>query len=228
MAPRTAIFDIDGTLVDSTVVHALCWHNALRTHDHFVPMAVVHRAVGMGSSELLDHLLGDDRDRDEDDSLSGAHRILYRQHWERLLPMPGAVDLLRACAGRGSRVVLASSAQPDELTMLRHVLDVDDILHAVTGAGDVDAAKPAADLIQVALEKADAQPADAVFLGDAVWDAIAAEKAGVAFVGVSCGAASAAELREAGALEVWDDPAELLENLDRSQLGAQASDGSAG
>ena len=219
MAPLTTLFDLDGTLVDTTVVHALCWHDALRAHDQRVPMAVVHRAIGMGSSELLEHLLGDDRDRDQDDAISGAHRILYRQHWERLLPLPGAVDLVRACADRGARVVLASSAQPDELAMLRRILDVEGVLHAVTGAADVDAAKPAADLIHVALEKAAAEPADAVFVGDAVWDAIAAEKAGVRFVGVACGAASAAELQEAGALEVWDDPADLLRNLDRSRLG---------
>lgn len=220
MAPLTTLFDIDGTLVDTTVVHALCWHDALRAHDQVVPMAVVHRAVGMGSSELLGHLLGEDRDRDEDDAISSAHRVLYRQYWERVLPLPGAVELVRACAGRAARVVLASSAQPDELAMLRNALDVEDVLHAVTGAADVQAAKPAADLIRVALEKADAEPADAVFVGDAVWDAVAAEKAGVRFVGVSCGAASAAELREAGALEVWQHPTDLLTNLDRSQLGA--------
>lgn len=226
-AGLTTLFDIDGTLVDTTVVHAQCWHDALRTHEHIVPMAVVHRAIGMGSAELLDHLLGDDRDRDQDDAMSSAHRVLYRQHWERLLPLPRAVDLVRACAGRGARVVLASSAQPDELAMLRNVLGVEDVLHAVTGAADVDAAKPAADLIHVALEKADTEPADAVFVGDAVWDAIAAKKAGVGFVGVSCGAASAAELWEAGALEVWDDPADLLTNLDRSRLGATTSPGTA-
>lgn len=226
-APLTTLFDIDGTLVDTTVVHATCWHDALRAHEHVVPMAVVHRAIGMGSSELLDHLLGSDRDRDQDDAISSAHRILYRQYWERLLPLPRAVGLVRACAGSGARVVLASSAQPDELSMLRDILDVEDVLHAVTGSEDVDAAKPAADLIHVALEKADAAPADAVFVGDAVWDAIAAERAGVGFVGVSCGAASAAELREAGALEVWDDPADLLTNLDRSRVGAASSRSSA-
>lgn len=226
VAPLTTLFDVDGTLVDTTIVHALCWHDALRAHDHIVPMAAVHRVIGMGSSELLDHLLGDDRDHDQDDAISSAHRILYRQHWERLLPLPRAVDLVRACAARGARVVLASSAQPDELAMLRNLLDVEDVLHAVTGAEDVDAAKPAADLIHVALEKAAAEPSSAVFVGDAIWDAIAAEKAGVGFVGVSCGAASAAELREAGALEVWDDPADLLANLDRSQLGGKTSRGS--
>ena len=221
--PTATLFDVDGTLVDTTVVHALCWHDALRANDHIVPMAQVHRAIGMGSSELLDHLLGKRRDPDQDEVISTAHRVLYRQHWERLLPFPGAVELIRSCARRGQRIVLASSAKPDELDMLRTSLDVEDVIHGATCSDDVDAAKPADDLIQVALEKADADPDDAVFVGDAVWDGIAAGKAGVRFIGVSCGAASEPELREAGAVEVWADPAELLANLEQSLLGSRAN-----
>ena len=84
---------------------------------------------------------------------------------------------LRACHDQGLRVVLASSADPDELEVLRAALDVDQAIDAATSAGDVEASKPAPDLVQVALDQADADPAETVFIGDTVWDVRAAESA---------------------------------------------------
>ena len=59
-----------------------------------------------------------------------------------------------------------------------------------------------------------------MFVGDAVWDGHAAQRAGVTFIGLTCGGTPAGDLREAGAVEVWRDPADLLDNLDKSALGA--------
>src|SRR5690349_20255644 len=99
------LFDVDGTLVDTTYLHAVSWWEALRQYDRDVPMAVVHRAIGMGSDKLLDHLLGTERDKDADDDLRTAHDVLYGAWWERLRPLPGATELLRAVAARGPAVV---------------------------------------------------------------------------------------------------------------------------
>lgn len=206
------LFDVDGTLVDTTYVHTLCWHDALRSYDHVVPMAVIHRAIGMGSEKILDHLLGDTRDREQDDAISSAHKTLYRQHWERLTALPRAADLLRACAAAGLRVVLASSADERELAALRAVLDADDAIAAATNADDVDHTKPDPDLLQVALDKGDLSARDVVFVGDAVWDAAAAAALAIPFIGLSCGGTSAAELRAAGAVAVYRDPGDLLDH----------------
>ncbi|MFD0822605.1 HAD family hydrolase, partial [Micromonospora zhanjiangensis] len=108
--PAGVLFDIDGTLIDSTYLHTVSWWEAFRQADHDVPMARIHRAIGMGSDKLLDDLLGPDRDRDGDQKLRDGHDSLYAAYWERLRPLPGAADLLRACAARGLRVVLATSA----------------------------------------------------------------------------------------------------------------------
>src|SRR5690348_9562838 len=107
--PAGVLFDDVGTLVDTSYLHTVTWGEACRQHGHDVPMAKIHRAIGMGSDKLLDAILDADRDRDADGELNSAHLALVATYWERLRPMPGAADLLRAVAGRGLKVVLASS-----------------------------------------------------------------------------------------------------------------------
>ncbi|MER7583734.1 HAD family hydrolase [Kitasatospora sp. NPDC097691] len=213
-----ALFDVDGTLLDTSYFHALAWWEALRQYDRTVPAARVHRAIGMGADQLLDHLLGHDRDRDADEAITGAHAALYAARWPAITALPGAADLLRACAGRGRRIVLASSASERELTVLRRVLDADDVIAAATTADDVAATKPAPDLVRAALDRAGAEPRDTVFVGDTVWDVVAAGRAGIPCVAVESGGFSAQELLGAGAAEVHRDTAELLADLDRSLL----------
>jgi HAD superfamily hydrolase (TIGR01509 family) len=212
------LFDVDGTLVDTTFLHAVCWAEALRQHGHVVTMADVHHSIGMGSEELLSRLLGHRHDRDQDDELKAAHLTLYQQHWGRLTPLPGAGDLLRHCARRGLAVVLASSASSGELNALRSALDADDAIDKATSSSDAEAGKPAPDIIQAALESSGLSASSAVFVGDAVWDAKAAAQVGIRFVGVTCGGTPATDLRKAGAVEVWRDPADLLEHFGDSVL----------
>jgi HAD superfamily hydrolase (TIGR01509 family) len=216
---RGVLFDVDGTLVDTNYLHTVAWWEALRQGGYTVPMARIHRAIGMGSDKLLDHLLDPARDREQDDTLRAAHLTLYTTYWERLRPLPGAADLLRACAVRGLRVVLASSASKKELGVLRRTLDADEIIHTATSKDDVEASKPDPDIIAVALREAGLSADRALMVGDSVWDVIAAERAGITCVGVTCGGTSAAELREAGAVETYDDPAALCENLEHSAIG---------
>jgi phosphoglycolate phosphatase-like HAD superfamily hydrolase len=67
-------------------------------------------------------------------------------------------------------VVLATSAAPDELELLRSVLRIDDAVAEITAAQDVEAAKPEPDLIDVALQQAGVSADRAVYVGDTVWD----------------------------------------------------------
>jgi HAD superfamily hydrolase (TIGR01509 family) len=215
---RGVLFDVDGTLVDTNYLHAVTWWEALRQVDRDVPAVRIHRAIGMGSDKLLDHLLGADRDSELSDRVTAAHLSLYATYWDRLRPLPGARDLLRTCAARGWRVVLASSASRDELTALRRALDADDVIHAATSASDADASKPEPDILEKAVEAGGMSADRAVLVGDSVWDVIAARRAGIPCVGLLCGGTSAAELREAGAVEIYDDPAALCSKLDKSVL----------
>lgn len=216
--PETVLFDVDGTLVDTTYLHAVTWWEVLRAHGYTVPMARIHRAVGMGSDKLLDHLLPSGRDRGGDDVLADGHLAAYRRYWPLLRPLPGAAALLRACTERGLRVVLASSASAEELQALRQALDADDAVTVATSSSDAEGSKPEPDILDAALS-ATGRPAEtAVFVGDAVWDVEAAARLDIPCIGLACGGTSAAELREAGAVAVYEDPAHLLRELDTSAL----------
>src|SRR4051794_7983394 len=210
-ASLTAVlFDVDGTLVDSNYLHAVSWWEAFAQAGHDVPMASIHRSIGKGSDQLLDALLPGDRDRDADEGIRTAHSALYSTYWSRLRPFAGAAALLRACRQRGLRVVLASSADEREFAVLREALDAEDAIDDATSSGDVDRTKPAPDLVEVALDKAGVGAEQAVFVGDTVWDVEACQKAGVGCIGLLSGGISRAELLDAGAVQVFENPTDLL------------------
>lgn len=215
---KAVLIDVDGTLVDTTYLHTVAWWQALIEYGHTVPMSTVHRAIGMGADMMLDHLLGPDHDKTDDEAIADAHSALAAVHWSTLRATNGAAELLRVCKARGLTVVLASSAQGRELAALRTAIDADDAVTGATSADDAARSKPAPDIVGAALETAGVRPEEAVFVGDAVWDAYAAAKAGVACIGVSCGGTSRAELIEAGMAEVYEDPADLVAHLDSSLL----------
>jgi HAD superfamily hydrolase (TIGR01509 family) len=217
MSPkRAAIFDVDGTLVDTNHLHVVTWWEAFRQAGHQVPMRDVHRAVGLSGGDLLDHLLGDgdDRDPDEDEQLTAAHHALYATYFERLPALDSAGDLLRALAGRGWTIVLATSASGAELAALRRAIDADDVILGAASADDVSDGKPAPDPVRQARELAGVPSERAVFVGDTVWDMKAAVRDGVLPVAVLSGGIPRADLEAAGAHAVYRDAADLLAHLD--------------
>ncbi|MBN3932251.1 HAD family hydrolase [Streptomyces verrucosisporus] len=222
---RAVLFDVDGTLVDTTYLHTVAWWEALRQAGRRVPMSVIHRTIGMGSDQLLARFLGEDREPGEAAAVSAAHHTLYAEYWPRLAPLDKAAELLRACADRGWTVVLASSARGDELEAMRRAVGADDAVTAATSSDDVEASKPAPDLVRSALDHARVAPDRAVFVGDTVWDVAACERAGVPCVGVLSGGITRRELEEAGAAEVYENPADLLAHLDASLLARRSREG---
>ncbi|MBV9380154.1 MAG: HAD family hydrolase [Streptosporangiaceae bacterium] len=209
-AVTAVLFDVDGSLVDSNYLHVVTWWEAFSQAGHHVPMARIHRAIGMGSDQLLDGLLPADRDKGADDAIRAAHGALYSTYWTRLRPLPGAAGLLRACKRHGLRVVLASSADEREFRVLRAALDAEDAVDAATSSADAERSKPAPDIVQVALDKAKVPPGEAVFVGDSVWDVQACQKAGVPCIGLLSGGTGHDELAGAGAVRVFTGPDDLL------------------
>ncbi|MCT4353992.1 HAD family hydrolase [Streptomyces sp. Je 1-79] len=213
---RAALFDVDGTLADTNHLHVTAWWEAFRQAGHDVPMHAIHRAIGLGGDDLVAHLLGDDRDREQDSALGAAHKTLYGTYFDRLPAMDSAGALLKAVAGRGWTVVLVTSAGGGELAALRRAIDADEAIAATASSDDVQEGKPAPEPVHHALELAGVPARRAVMVGDTVWDMKAGARAGVDCVAVLCGGIPAADLREAGASEVYADPADLLARLDDS------------
>jgi len=216
------LFDVDGTLVDSNYLHVYAWQRAFDDEGISVAAWQLHRCIGMDGSKLVG-TLSHDAPSEVQARLSDAHSRYYRDVSPLLTPLPGARDLLRRVADLGLQVVLASSAPDDELDTLRKVLSCDDVIAETTSSHDVDTAKPDPGIVQVAMDRAGATPEQAVFVGDAVWDAHAAAAAGLPCIGLLSGGISEAELRAAGASPIFSDPQDLLDHLDSTRIAALAT-----
>jgi HAD superfamily hydrolase (TIGR01509 family) len=182
-------------------------------------MASIHHFVGMGGDRLVDSLLPPDRDREADREVMASHGALYASHWPALRAFVGARDLLARCHDDGLAVALASSARKKDLQVMKDILCADPFIDGATSANDAKNSKPSPDILVAALEAIGVEARNAVFVGDAVWDMKAAAALGIPSVGVTCGGINAAELREAGAVEVYEGPRDLLENLGSSAIG---------
>src|SRR3954451_9536918 len=212
--PPAAILDIDGTLVDTNFHHAIAWFRAFHQHDIVLPIWRIHRHIGMGADKRIGALCGDDTEEQKGDDIRAAEKVLYSELIGEVEPLKGARELIADLKGRGHPVVLASSAKEDEVDHYLDLLDARDLADDWTTSADVDATQPAPDLVKVAVEDADTD--DAVMVGDTTWDVEAAGRAGIPSVTVRTGGFSAAELRDAGAVAVFDSIEELSEALDET------------
>jgi HAD superfamily hydrolase (TIGR01549 family) len=213
MTVSAVLFDVDGTLVDSNYLHVDAWQRALAELGSPTDAWRIHRAIGQDSERLVRSVAGG-HDDDWVARVTDLHSRYYRELAPRLRAFDGAAELLRAISGRGIRVVLATSAPGDELELLLDAIGAPDALTATTNADDVEQAKPDPGILEVALDRAGVGPSDAVMVGDAVWDLTAAARAHIRSIGVRSGGVGPAELFDAGASVVFDDPADLLAHLD--------------
>ncbi len=211
------LFDMDGTLVDSNYLHAHAWRRAFTAENLSVETWRIHRSIGMDGATLVS-TLSDGAADDVQTRLKDRHDVFFRETTGLLAPLPGARELLHRIAGLGLQVVLASSAPEDELAITREVLDCDDVLSAVTSSRDVDTAKPDPGILRVALDRAGVSAQNAVFVGDAVWDAQAARRIDLPCIGLRSGGIADSELVTAGAQAIFDNPQDLLAHLDTTPI----------
>jgi HAD superfamily hydrolase (TIGR01509 family) len=217
--PLIAVLDIDGTLVDSNYQHALAWYRALRSLGETFPVWRLHRLIGMGGDQLVAAIGGDELEERLGDEARKRQKEQVDPLIAEMAPLPGARDLLLAIKERGHTLVLASSGQPDHVDAFLDLLDARELADAWTTSGDVEASKPAPDLLQVARKKLGASAdTPSVMIGDSVWDIEAAKNAGMPAIAVRSGGFGDDELRDAGAISIYDTPADLLAALDDSPL----------
>jgi HAD superfamily hydrolase (TIGR01509 family) len=208
---RAALVDVDGTLVDSNYHHAMAWSRALRDHGEPCELAMIHRSIGMGSEEMLDRLMG---------RFDEAIVKSWRAHFDAFLPdvvaFDDAAELLHALHARGLEVVIATSSPEELLRELLGRVGADPWIDAVVTAADVEDAKPHPDIFEAAADKAGVPRSHVLALGDSRWDIEGARRAGISCVALECGGTGRLELEAAGAVAVFRDPADLLEQLERS------------
>jgi HAD superfamily hydrolase (TIGR01549 family) len=212
-----AILDIDGTLVDSNYFHTIAWFRAMREHDYTLPMWRIHRAIGMGSDQLIAALLGDEAEERDGDAIRGVEKERYFELIDEVRPLEGSRELIEDLKRTDHRVVLASSAKPEEVEHYLDLLGARELADAWTTSGDVEHTKPAPDLVNSALEKIGGGPA--VMVGDSVYDCEAAGNAGVETIAVLTGGFSDSELLKSGARIVFASIVELREGLSWTPLG---------
>jgi HAD superfamily hydrolase (TIGR01509 family) len=215
---QTAILDIDGTLVDTNYQHAVAWYRAFRQNDVVLPVWRIHRHIGMGGDQVIAALTDEKTEEAKGDDIRGAEKALYLAMIEEVEPLEGARDLIERLKDAGKTVVMASSAKDDEVEHYLDLLDARELADDWTTSADVEATKPEPDLVKAALDKAGAEPDDAVMLGDTPWDCEAARRAGVETVALMTGGFSEQELGDAGAAAVFESLPELLERIEETPL----------
>jgi HAD superfamily hydrolase (TIGR01509 family) len=214
-ATRPAVlFDLDGTLLDTNWFHTVSWWEALREAGEDIAMARIHPLIGMGSDQLLTELLGEERE-----GLSDLHSKYYTPYKKELHAFPRAAELLAAVARRGAQVVLATSSKEEDLGELLDALGAEEgVIGEIVHGDMVGSSKPAPDIFAVALERLKLDPEQCMVVGDTRWDIEAAAKCGLDVVSVLTGGWTRKDLTDVGAVAVYEDVAELLEELDDSPL----------
>jgi HAD superfamily hydrolase (TIGR01509 family) len=217
--PAAVLFDVDGTLVDSVDLHAEAWQRALLEFGRKVPYDEVRRQIGKGGDQLMPAFLSEEEVEARGEALDAFRADLFeREYRARAKPFPGARDLVARVRADGRAVALASSGKEDDVAFYRKLVGLDGLLDAATTSADAERSKPHPDIFEAALARTGKPALDAIAVGDSPWDALAAKRAGIRTIGVLCGGFAEADLRDAGCIAVFRDPADLLARYDESPL----------
>ena len=217
--PKAAIFDLDGTLLDSVDLHALAWHEAMVKFGHDVSIERARSQIGKGGDKLIPEFLSEDAQRDHGKELEEWRGKRFKSEYLPLVrPFSAVPELLRRVRDAGLRVAIGSSAKKDELEKYLDIARIADLVDVKTSSEDAGESKPAPDIFEIVLKKLGLEGSDAVTIGDSPYDAEAAGKAKIATIGVLCGGFTEGALRRAGCADVYPGPAALFARFGGSLL----------
>jgi HAD superfamily hydrolase (TIGR01509 family) len=227
---KAVIFDVDGTLVDSNDLHVEAWREAFRCYGKELGFEELHGQMGKGGDQLMPVFCTEEELERFGEELEGRRVELFkRDYLPRVRPFPRVRELFERIKSEGLQIALASSAKEEELERHKQSMGVEDLLEAATSADDAERSKPHPDIFQAALAGLrGVAPAEAVVVGDTPYDVQAASKAGVRTVGLLSGGFPEEALREAGAVAVYRDVSDLLDNYDESPLARGAAEAARG
>lgn len=216
-SPVAFLFDLDGTLVDSVYNHVRAWHVALREQGLDLSVWRIHRKIGMSGglfTAQLQRELGRSIDEDSQTRLRDRHAELFRELSEDVPPLPGAVDLLKELTKQRLAWAIATSGRMRTAEMNLRSLEVDPEEATVITRDMVRYAKPDPDLFVEAARRLGTTTHGSYVIGDSIWDMYAASRCGALGIGFLSGGYGKDELERAGAMRVFDDPADMLTHLD--------------
>ena len=212
------MLDIDGTLVDSNDANARAWMEALQAHGIEVNYIKLREGVGMGGDNFLPKLAHLDAESEQGKAISQTRaEIMKSKYMPKLQGFPQVKELLARLHDDGLKLVVATSAKPDEAEILLKLTGASELIDEIATTEDAKNSKPDPDILHAALQKSGLSADEVVMLGDTPYDVEAAQKAGIRSIGVRCGGWSAPDLK--GALAVYNDPADLLAHYTESPLG---------
>jgi phosphoglycolate phosphatase-like HAD superfamily hydrolase len=211
------LLDVDGTLVDSNDVHALCWIEALDKFDIEATYARVRQLIGMGGDLLLETLGGPAPGTKQSKKISEYRADLFLDKWiDKIKPLDKTRELVLRLGAEGYHYAIASAASERELKPLLELADIADLCPIQTSSSDVEESKPNPDIVEAALARVPAERHRTVMLGDTPYDVMACRGAAVAMIGTTTGGWSVEAL--AGAMAVYAGPADLLARWATSPL----------
>ena len=207
-----AIFDLDGTLLDSVDAHAHAWQDAFADFGHHFDLTAIRSQIGKGGDQLLPMFLSE-QERDATGDQIEHHRgaLFKARYLAGIAAFPKVPDLIRHIRGAGLRIALATSAKAEELDTYTRIAGITDLLDATASSADAERSKPYPDIFQAAMDRLGSpDPATVIAVGDTPYDAQAAGALGIRTIGLLCGGFAEADLREAGCAAICSDPADLL------------------
>ena len=216
---RGAIFDLDGTLVDSNELHVLAWEETFRHFHKEIPRERLREQIGKGGDQYLPVFLNEREMREfgeEADKYRGE--VFKKKYLPRVKPFPKVRELFERLRADGKKIALASSGKDAEVHHYEKLLGIRGMVDCMTTADQVAHSKPKADVFIAALNMLSLPPNDAIAIGDTPYDVEAAKKIELPVIGVLCGGFSEQMLRDEGALAIFRDPADLLERYYQSPL----------
>ena len=221
------IFDIDGTLVDSVDLHARAWQEAFAHFGKDFPFERVRYQIGKGGDQLMPVFLSEEELGRFGEELEKYRGELYkREYLPRVKGFPRVRELFERVRADGKQIALASSAKGDELATYKELARIEDLVQEETSADDAEKSKPHPDIFHAALGRLDGlSPEEVIVVGDTPYDAEAAGKIPLRTVGLLCGGFPEAELRAAGCIAIFRDPADLLTHYEQSPLGDSSPKG---
>ncbi len=211
------IFDIDGTLIDSNDFHAEAWQKAFEKYGKKISFDKIRPHIGKGADTLLPEFLTEQEIKEFGDEMTELRgEIFKKEYMSRVKPFPKVRELFEKIKADDKKIALASSSKEDEVEEYKKIADIEDLIEKSTSSDDAEKSKPEPDIFQAALKLLGNPTLENVLvIGDTPYDAEAATKAKLKIVGVLCGGFAENDLREKGCVEIYQDPADLLENYQK-------------